>query len=142
MEDVWCLEVHKDPSNHSEEGLCFVLAFPYKLLNLVPALEDNPTQFNMNIRLGCSLDCTLLTQLLTTLSQHFLSCCCLEEIHVYQFRQIHVTFILLTNLSLLFLSCCCLRAVGVLSVWGPLTYWGLSKTNSFKYNKNAFFFKE
>ena len=82
MEDVWCLEVHKDPSNHSEEGLCFVLAFPYKVLNLVPALEDNPTQFNMNIRLGCSLDCTLLTQLLTTLSQHFLSCCCLEKIHI------------------------------------------------------------
>ena len=80
MEDVWCLEVHKDPSNHSEEGLCFVLAFPYKVLNLVPALEDNPTQFNMNIRLGCSFDYTLLAQLLTILSHLFLSCCCLGAV--------------------------------------------------------------
>ena len=82
VEDMVHIEVHTDPSNHPEEGLCFVLAFPYKLLSFVPALEDNPTQFNMNIRLGCSFDNTLLTQLLTILSHLFLSCCCLGEIHV------------------------------------------------------------
>ena len=63
MEDIRFIEAHTDQSNQPEEGLCFVLTFPYKLLSLVPALDDNPIQFNMNIRLGCSFDYTLLTQL-------------------------------------------------------------------------------
>ena len=110
MEDIWCIEVYKDPSNHPEEGLCFVLAFPHKLLSLVPALEDNPTQFNMNIRLGCSFDYILLTQLLTILSHLFLSCCCLGEIHVSILTNPHVNY-LLTTLFFFFL-------VVVLVQWG------------------------
>ena len=136
MEDVWCLEVHKDTSNHSEEGLCFVLAFPYKLLNLVPALEDNPTQFNMNIRLGCSFDNTLLTQLLTILSHLFLSCCCLGEIHVSILTNPRDKYSIdhsLSSLPFLLLSLCTGGAVCL----GTSNILGTLQNKFFQKQKNA-----